>query len=311
MQTVQKKEASYNNQSKAQQSKMAKNTRGSYALILLLVSVVFGAFTPFSPQQAQGQGASRPAKTIIHSHESTGSGSLQDGMASIQNVPIESDPDGGYVTYVEPLQPTYDAAFVIPDIQLEYYSDGSIAVASGTTDIQSGQTQAFQVDVDTQAHTYRTTYLYGGTPMQAANARWIDFVALRTVDPPGYFLAQTNNFIDYTVDNYGRIVGWLWSDRCFWANPTCLNTHWNNNRCSNDEIYFTEGNINNEAYSKYTNWDFGNVNSNTVVKHWTRIEAFPNGRGRVYHRHKTKGEYYFLLSYQLWINQEPAPPKPC
>lgn len=86
-------------------------------------------------------------------------------------------------------------------------------------------------------------------------------------DPAWFKLTETSNYLRWEVFGNGTVTWRNYSEGCWAANPSPIQTHWFVNWCSHPAPFYENGNTNvlHQAAGAYYNWDFENNNEQTTV----------------------------------------------
>lgn len=189
----------------------------------------------------------------------------------------------------------------------------------GTSTVPAGTTlKGYEWAVDSQKCTYRTKRLansIGATKesnehtvtapplvagMSAATGNYYVGYKVVSLDPPGFWLAATDNRLWWTTYSDGTVRWYQYSKGCT-GYTTPLNTHWYNSSCSWSDPYYS-GNrqvVYSTVAGTYYNYDFMDPNQRTDASHYSVITGYNNGTWSPTWSATHSGEYWWLLRGQF------------
>lgn len=102
---------------------------------------------------------------------------------------------------------------------------------------------------------------------------------MQALDPAFILVAETTNYLKWTVFGGGTVQWKSWQYGCWAANPTPVGTHWSVTNCSHYGPYYGGGStyVYHEATGKYKNTDWGDPGQATYVNHWSKIRGQNDG----------------------------------
>lgn len=204
-----------------------------------------------------------------------------------------------------PLTPDKNSEVILDAVEIKTAPDGTITIEANGGPIDGMPMFAYDISIDTRQGTYKTELVplsdvkiypsqQGSSgdnkdnsenswsspnnvqPLAIAPGTYQAKILVQTLDPVFLVLAQTTNYLKWTVSSSGSVQWKSYTDGCA-GFPTPLGTHWYVSSCPSNLPYYRSGIAYNEAAGTYYNWDWGNPNLATYSSHWVSVGGKNDG----------------------------------
>lgn len=129
---------------------------------------------------------------------------------------------------------------------------------------------------------------YSLVPLAISPGTYQATIRVQTLDPVYIVLAQTTNYLKWTVSSNGSVQWNAYTDGCLgYTTPI---THWYVSACSSSAPYYSGGVAYNAASGTYYNWDWGNPNLSTNAYHSITVGGKNDGHCTYSWSHSDWGE---------------------
>lgn len=204
-----------------------------------------------------------------------------------------------------PLAPAPDSDLVLDSVRVLIGADGTITIEGSGGPIEGMPIFAYDISVDIRRGTYRAEIVplsdvrvypsrqsTSGSnrasgqdawafpssiqPLAIAPGTYEAKILVQTLDRIFIVLAQTTDYLKWTVSSSGGVQWRSYTDGCA-AFTTPLGTHWYVSWCSSSAPYYRSGVAYNDASGSYNNWDWGDPNMATTSSHWITVGGKNDG----------------------------------
>jgi len=204
-----------------------------------------------------------------------------------------------------PLTPDKDSEVILDAVNIKTAPDGTITIEAKGGHVDGMPAFAYDISIDTRQGTYKTKLVplsdvkiyssqqgssgdnkdksesswsspNNAQPLAIAPGTYEAKILVQTLDPVFFLLAQTTNYLKWTVSSSGSVQWKSYTGGCA-GFTTPLGTHWYVSSCRSNLPYYQSGIAYNEAAGTYYNWDWGNPNLATYSSHWVKVGGKNDG----------------------------------
>jgi hypothetical protein len=236
-------------------------------LILFLISILFITIPANAQSSNSGQTAGKKPPTPL----------LPDSKSQIilDSVNMSVAPDGS-ITIQVTSGPLSDASEFAYDFQIDKSKK-----SYSTKLVNLNQIQILPIDEgssgeNTEKNIDNTFSPNAVQPLAISPGTYQATIRVQTLDLVFIVLAQTTDYLKWTVNSNGAVQWNSFTDGCT-GFTTSLGTHWYVSSCTGNAPYYSGGVVYNYVAGSYHNWDWGNPNLSTNSSHTVTVGGKNDG----------------------------------